>query len=344
MKLEYKKVSFDLIHNFGISREVKTAANNVVVKITAEVQGKIFEGFGETTPSKFYGETQDTVMAFLCWVEQENILGNDPFDFVNIQARLEPFKNNYAAKAAIDIALLDLRCKIIGIPAYKYLGLQNKKLKTSYTIDISDIEKILEKTGKALIAGYNIFKVKLGTRIDEEIIFSIRQAAPDAIIRVDANCGWDLKTAMKMIKVLEDNNVEMLEQPFSPQDRNAYRLLRPQTHIPVFADESCVTMNDIHDIHEFVDGVNIKVSKVGGVTTALKMIEIARMYRLKVMVGCFLESTLGIAAGCLPAMCADLVDLDGFMFLKKEPFSLLNFDCEKLQLKEHNGISGSALF
>lgn len=344
MKLEYKKVAFALKHNFGISREIKTAANNVVVKISCDIEGKTYSGYGEAIPSKFYGETQDTILAFLSWVEKENILGDDPFEVVSIQQKLCAFKNNNAAKSAIDMALLDLRCKILDMPAYKFLGLHNKPLKTSYTIDISDIGKILEKTGKALMAGYTIFKVKLGTRIDEEIIFSIRQAAPEATIYVDANCAWDLKMGLKMLKVMEDNKVELIEQPFRADDYDAYRLIRSQTTIPIFADESCVNLSDLSRLKDIVDGVNIKVSKVGGITNALKMAEMARVYNLRVMVGCFLESTLGIAAGCLPALYADYVDLDGFMFLKEEPYSLIDVDCASIRIKEVNGITGKAIF
>lgn len=344
MKIDYKPVTLQLKHPFGISREVKESVTSVFVRLTYEHNGQTYSGYGEAAPSRFYGESADSVVAFYKWVEDQNILDSSPYEIVNINRQLNKTGRNYAAKAAIDIALYDLIGKMNNIPAYKYLGFSNKLPKTSYTIDISDLDMILKKTETALSSGYDILKVKLGTDTDEKIILSIRQAAPEAVIRVDANAAWDLKTALKLIRVLEDNNVELIEQPLAQNNLKDLEILRRATSIPIIVDESCIFSSDIANLHGIVDGINIKLSKCGGITESLKLLHTARAFNLKVMVGCFLETSLGIAAASIIATQADYVDLDGCLLLKEDPFNILTYDKSSIYIPEVPGISTGDIF
>lgn len=338
MKLEYEVRNLDLTYPFGISREISRFVTSVFVKLTYEENGKKYIGYGEAHPSKFYGETAETIIAFYNWVVEEKILESSPYQIYEINKNLSKMGRNYAAKCAIDVALYDLLGKINNLPTYKYLGLSKDIPKTSYTIDISNIDLTLQKTGDALMAGHEIFKVKLGTSLDEETIFSIHQAAPDVTIRVDANAAWDLKRALKMVKYLEQFNIEFIEQPLAQNNLADLEKLRTATTIPIIVDESCITLNDVPKIAGIADGINIKLSKCGGITPALKMISAAQACNLKVMVGCFVETSIAISSAGLIASQADYVDLDGCLLLKKDPFNLVTYKKNHLILQDIPGI------
>jgi len=344
IRLQYKPVKLELKYPFGISREIKYDVTNVFTKLTYSYKGKEYSGYGEAAPSKFYGESAGTIVDFLNRVSEEKILATNPFQIAEINKNLNKIRYNAAAKSSIDIALYDLIGKMLDIPAYQHLGVNNRIPQTSYTIDISDLEMILQKTGEALMAGYDVFKVKLGTAIDEEIIFSIRQAAPDVKIRVDANGAWDLKTALKMAKILEHHNVEFLEQPLEAGNIKDLKILRQATTLPIFVDESCISYEQIPELSGSVDGINVKLSKCGGITNALKTLHVARAHHMKVMVGCFLETSLGIAAGALVGTQADFVDLDGCLLIKEDPFETLIFDRGNIKFKDTTGISACDIF
>lgn len=344
MKLEYKPIKLELTHPFGISREVKESVTNIFVKLTYEENGKKYVGYSETHPSEFYGENADTVMAFYKWVEDQKILNCTPYEIADINKNLNKMGRNFAAKAGIDMALYDLLGKIYHAPTYKYLGFNNSIPKTSFTIDISNIDLTLKKTGEALMTGYDIFKVKLGTKYDEETIFSVRQAAPDVKIRVDANAAWDLKRALKMVKILEEYKVEFIEQPLAQNNIRDLEILRTATSIPIIVDESCVTLDDVPLLAGLVDGINIKVSKNGGITQSLKMIHAAQACNLKIMVGCFVESSLGIAAASIIGTQADYIDLDGCLLLRKDPFDIVKFKKTQISIPEIPGIAPDNLF
>lgn len=344
MKLEYKTAHYELKYPFGISRDVTHSVRRVMTKLSYKHNGKTYFGYSEAVPSKYYGETPESVLAFYQWVEEEKILDHTPFEIATINEKLSKMGRNYAAKAGIDCAIYDLIGKIYNVPAYKYLGFNKTLPKTSYTIDISDLEMILKKTGDALISGYDILKVKVGTRIDEEIIFSVRQAAPDVTIRVDANAAWSLKTALKMMKVLEKYNIEFVEQPLDQNNFKDLSILREATTVPIIADESCVTCDDVIKLYGLVDGINLKIAKNGGITNALKMLHTARSCNMKVMVGCFLESSLSIAAATIVGTQADYIDLDGSLLLKEDPFKLIEYDRCHLKIAEIPGIAPDDLF
>src|SRR2546430_7366941 len=205
---------------------------------------------------------------------------------------------NPAAKAAVDMALYDLMGKMLNVPLYKLLGLNPEHTPhTSFTIGIDSPK---EMARKALLArDYPILKVKVGTRHDIDIIKAIRDVS-SAVIRVDANAGWTPKEAIKNINALAPYNIEFVEQPIPAHDLAGLKLIRDNVPIPIIADESCVTVEDIPRISGHVDGINIKLMKCGGIRPALKMIHVARAPKLLCLNCCINESLLGISGPAPP--------------------------------------------
>src|SRR6266487_2202845 len=181
------------------------------------------------------------------------------------------------------MALYDLIGKMLGVPLYKLLGLNPKR--TPYTSFTIGIDTPIEMAKKALLAQeYRILKIKVGTKRDLEIIKAIRDVT-NALIRVDANAGWTPKEAIKNITAMAPYNIEFVEQPIPAHDLAGLKLIRDNVPIPIIADESCVTVEDIPRISGHVDGINIKLMKCGGIRKALKMIHVARAHNLLVMIG-----------------------------------------------------------
>ncbi|MEP6692610.1 MAG: dipeptide epimerase, partial [Gemmatimonadaceae bacterium] len=226
---------------------------------------------------------------------------------------------NGAAKSAVGAALLDLQGKRLGAPLYRMLGLSAAKAcPSSFTIGIGTEDELRAKVREA--DEYPILKVKLGTDRDEEIISIIREEAPDKILRVDANAAWSAKHALSMIEILVEYDVEFVEQPLPPADLDGLRFVRDRSPLPIIADESCVTSADIPRMLGVVDGINIKLAKCGGPREALRMIHTARSHGLLVMMGCMIETSLGITAAAHLAPLLDYADLDGAALLSDDPY------------------------
>jgi L-Ala-D/L-Glu epimerase len=208
--------------------------------------------------------------------------------------------------------------KRLDIPVYRMWGLDPCLApKSTFTIGLDAPEKIRAKVLEA--EQFPILKVKLGTEQDIEILRAIRSAT-DKEIRVDANCGWTVKHAIRMLPVLEEFGVTVLEQPLAPHDLDGLAAVSAQADIPVIADESCLTTVDIPPLVGKVDGINIKLAKCGSLREALRMIAVARSHGLMVMVGCMIESSLGITAAAHATPLVDIVDLDGAALLADDPF------------------------
>jgi L-alanine-DL-glutamate epimerase-like enolase superfamily enzyme len=189
--------------------------------------------------------------------------------------------------------------------------------KSTFTIGLGTPDQIRTKVREA--ENFPILKVKLGTDRDLEILRAIREST-DKEIRVDANCAWTVKQAIRMLPILEEFGVTVLEQPLPPQDLDGLALVSAQADIPIIADESCLTVPDIPPLVGKVDGINIKLAKCGGLREALRMIAVARAHGLLVMVGCMIESSLGITAAAHLTPLVDIVDLDGAALLANDPF------------------------
>jgi L-Ala-D/L-Glu epimerase / N-acetyl-D-glutamate racemase len=319
-------------HPFIIARGGQSDYRTAWVRLTDQ-DGH--EGWGEAAPSKFYGETADSVAAALKFYGSS--LPEDPFNLEDAEGRWATMlRGNAAARAALSAALHDLVGKRLGVPLYRLWGLDPCKApKSTFTIGLDTPERITAKVREA--EQFPILKVKLGTDRDLEILRSIR-AATDKEIRVDANCGWTVKGAVRMLPVLSEFGVTVLEQPLPPDDLDGLAVITAQSDIPVIADESCKTVADIPPLVGKVDGINIKLAKCGGLREALRMIAVARAHGLLVMVGCMIESSLGITAAAHFTPLVDIVDLDGAALLANDPFVGAHIDGGQVTLPSAPGL------
>ncbi len=301
-------------HPFIIARGGRSEYKTVWVRLR---DGDGHEGWGEAAPSKFYGETAESVMAALPYLAEA--LPSDPFDLEESERRWEGvMRYNAAARCALSAALHDLAAKRLGVPVYRLWGLDPSRApRSTFTIGLDTPEKIRLKVKEA--AEYPILKVKLGTDRDVEILRAIRETT-DREIRVDANCGWTVKRAISMLPVLQEFGVTVLEQPLPPDQLDGLGEITRRASIPVIADESCETAADIPRLVGKVDGINIKLAKCGGLREALRMIAVARAHGMVIMVGCMIESSLAITAAAHFTPLVDIVDLDGAALLANDPF------------------------
>ncbi|MFT4891525.1 MAG: L-alanine-DL-glutamate epimerase-like enolase superfamily enzyme [Halobacteriales archaeon] len=332
----FERLQLPLEHDFTISRGTTTEADLVVVEIEDE-SGTV--GVGGAGPSSHYGETADTVEAVLpeLLTVVEDV--GDPHQLERIERRMrETVERNPAARCAVSIALHDLVSKRLDAPLYRYWGLDPAEaVSTSYTIGIDPTERMRERAAEAVGAGHEILKVKLGTDRDEEIVAAIREAAPGATIRVDANEAWTPREAVRMTEVLADHGVEFVEQPVPAEDPEGLKFVYENGALPIAADESCITLEDVPAIADKADIANLKLMKCGGLREAMRMIHTAHAHGLEVMLGCMTESNASIAAGAHLAPLLDYADLDGSLLLAEDPYDGPVNDDGTIELTETPG-------
>ncbi len=335
MHIDTKPIDLKLTTPFRIARGVQTVASNAIVQINHNG----YTGYGEAAPDEFYGEDVETVLA--CVARFAGNLGNDPFAIEDVMNQLDKIiRLNPAAKAAVDMALYDLVGKMLGVPLYKLLGLNAAHAAhTSFTLGIDSPTEMAKKALKAI--DYPILKVKVGTRHDLDNIKAIREVS-QAVIRVDANTAWTAKEAIQAINALAPYSIEFVEQPVAPRDLAGLKLVRENVPLPIIADESCVTVEDIPRVAECVDGINIKLMKCGGLRHALKMIHVARAHNLRVMIGCMIESSLAITAAAHLTPLVDYADLDGHLLIDNDPYVGVGVLNGKLVLPEGPGLGVKA--
>ncbi|WP_336036301.1 dipeptide epimerase [Halobacterium yunchengense] len=319
MKATFERREFPLEYPFTISRGTQETAATVVVRVEDD-DGIV--GVGAAGPSAHYGETAATVEAvmpdLLEVVERVDDLSNAQRIEAGMRRVVE---DNPSARTAVSIAVHDLLAKRAGLPLYEYWGLDPaQSVDTSYTIGIDDAETMREKTLEAVDRGYGTLKVKLGTSRDEELLSTVREAAPDATIRVDANEAWTPKEAVRHIEWLEDYGVEFVEQPVPAENTQGLRYVYERSRLPIAADESCVVASDVPKIADKCDIANLKLMKTGGLREARRLIHTARAHGLEVMCGCMAESNASIAAACHLAPLLDYADLDGSLLLDRDDF------------------------
>jgi L-Ala-D/L-Glu epimerase len=313
MELSARTVTLRLAETFTISRESHDEAD--VVHVAIEHQGHT--GFGEAAPIDRYDETAESALAFL--EAAEELLGDDPFALEQIGARMDERPGEQAAKAAIDAALHDLCGKLLGIPAWRLLGLPQTGPPTSWTVWLGDPDDMARRAER--VAGrFKRLKLKLGGRdgLDVERVRAVRgvSAVP---LQVDVNEYWSLEEALEALPQLQELGVEYCEQPLPAGDPGGGELKR-RSPLPIFVDEDCHTSADIAACAERAHGINIKLAKSGGIREGVRMAHAARALGLGVMLGCMLESGLGIAAGCQLASLCDHIDLDGNLLLVHDPW------------------------
>jgi L-alanine-DL-glutamate epimerase-like enolase superfamily enzyme len=296
------------------------------------------EGWGQAAPSRFYGETAETVVAALDRLAPV-LADANAWSIEAIEAEMHrTLRYNASAKAAVSAALHDLAAKRLGVPLYRMLGLDPAKAPpSSFTIPITTDDDALRRALEDA-APYPILKVKLGGPRDADTIAGVRASAPDKILRVDANAAWTPKHALHMIDVLLDYDVEFVEQPVAAHDLDGLRFVRDRSPLPIIADESCLVATDIPRLAGAVDGINLKLAKCGGIREALRIIATARAHDMSVMAGCMVETSLGITAAAQFAPLLDYADLDGAALLAHDPFIGATTDGGAIVLPEAPGL------
>jgi L-alanine-DL-glutamate epimerase-like enolase superfamily enzyme len=321
-----------LAETFTIARG-STVADEVV---WAEIRHDGHVGRGEGAPDDHYGESVAACRAFVDGAG--DALGDDPFALEAIEARLRAKGGSVTGCCAVECALHDLVGKLVGQPTWRLLGLADRTPETSYTIGIDSIAGTADRARRAAEAGYRRLKVKLGGEGDLERLEAIR-AVCDLPLRVDANEGWSLDEARSLLPTLVGLGVELIEQPFPAGERDAFRALRDSASgIPLIVDEGCHTLRDVADVATYADGVNLKLAKTGGIREAVRMIHAARALGLVVMLGCMIESSVGISASAQFASLCDFVDLDGHLLISDDPAEGLGFEAGRIVLSQRPGL------
>jgi L-alanine-DL-glutamate epimerase-like enolase superfamily enzyme len=321
MKLAVDRFTIHPKVPFAIARGTTTSYDRLRVRLADDAG---FEGWGEAAPNKFYHETAETAEAALRALtplleRRAGIDSLEAIDSLEEQMRAT-LGGQAAARAAVSAAAHDLLGKKRGEPLWKVFGLEPMTAPpSSFTIVITDDEReLLRRVDDA--RSYPILKVKLGSDRDEWIVRTVRRAAPRKLLRADANAAWDLDTARRMARFLAENGFELLEQPLQKDDIDGHRALLSSSPIPLIADESCLTASDIARVDGAFHGINIKLAKCGGLAEARRMAHEARRRDMKVMLGCMVESSLGITAAAHLAPLVDYADLDGAALLADDPY------------------------
>jgi L-alanine-DL-glutamate epimerase-like enolase superfamily enzyme len=304
--LSARVVTLRLAETFTISRSSEDEAQVVQV----EVRHGGVSGFGEAAPIERYDESAASASAWLDGLE----LGDDPFALDEIWARLPP--GEQAARSAVDAALHDLQGKLTGLPVHKLLGLRRTGPPTSWTIWLGDPDDMARRTEKIATKGFRRLKLKLGGRdgLDAERVRAVR-AVTDLPLQCDVNEAWSLEEALEYLPQLD---LQYCEQPLRAGDPGGPQL-KQRSPVPIYVDEDCHTLADVVACAERAHGINIKLAKSGGIREAVRMVAAARALGLGVMLGCMIESGLGIAAGAHVASLMDHVDLDGNLLLANDP-------------------------
>ena len=327
---------------FVIARGGASEWPTVTVRVRDRRDGA--EGWGEAAPSRFYGETAESVAGALPRLAAA-LDGCDAWDLEGAEARMHAaLRGNGSAKSAVSAALHDLAAKRLGVPLYRLWGLDPARApRSSFTIALAPDDAALDAR-VAEADAYPILKVKLGSPAgparDAEVIRLVRELAPAKVLRVDANAAWSPKQAVRMSAVCDEVGVEFVEQPVAAGDVEGLRFVRAHGALPVVADESCVTAADAARLAAAgaVDGVNLKLSKCGGLREALRIVAVARAHGLLVMCGCMIETSLGITAAAHLAPLLDAADLDGAALLARDPYRGATIDGGVVALPDGPGL------
>jgi L-Ala-D/L-Glu epimerase len=311
MKLSARIVTLELAETFVISR----SAHDTVDVVYAELEHDGARGFGEAAPSERYGETAETVLAYL--EEHAEKLGDDPWALDEIEARLP--REQFAARAAFDAALYDLQGKLAGVPVWRLLGLRRAGPPTSWTVWLGDPDDMARRA-EAVGDRFKRLKLKLGggDGLDVERVRAVR-GVTDLPLQVDVNEWWSLDEALDALPQLAELGVEYCEQPLRAGDPDG-PALKERSPLPLYVDEDCHTLADVVPCAERAHGITVKLAKSGGIREALRMVAAARALGLGLMLGCMNESGLAVAAGAQIASLFEHIDLDGNLLLRDDPW------------------------
>ena len=312
MEVSARVVTLELAETFVISRSAVDTEDVVVV----ELRHSGVSGFGEAQPTDRYGESVESAQAYV--EEQAAVLGDDPFALDEVMERLPA--REFAARAALDAALHDLQGKLLGQPVWRLLGLRRAGPPTSWTVWLGDPDDMARRAEKALDR-FQRLKLKLGGKdgLDVERVRAVRGVAGDLPLQVDVNEAWSLDEALEALPSLAELGVAYCEQPLPAGDQGGPEL-KERSPLPIYVDEDCHTLADVPACAERGHGINVKLAKSGGIHEAVRMVHAARALGLGCMLGCMVESGLGISAGAQVASLFDHVDLDGNLLLRHDPW------------------------
>lgn len=340
MKLTLHRFDLPCRHPFTIARETTTVQPTLIVEL--EQDGT--SGYGEAVEAPYYAVTIEEMTTALervrshieafepdnptgFWEEIHRLLkGDDPGDSPTTTFPL----------CALDTAAHDLWGKLRRRPVWRLWRLSlDDNPPSDYTIGIDSIGVMVDKMRE--FPGWPVYKIKLGTPNDVEIVRELRRHT-DAEFRVDANCAWNAEETIRNASELRGLNVEFIEQPLPAGDRDGMLQIHHRCELPIIADESCSAEADVDRCHaEHFDGVNIKLPKCGGLSPARRMIARARQLGMKVMVGCFTESSVGISAVAQLLPLVDYADLDGALLLARDAATGVTIDRGRVVYPDENG-------
>jgi len=312
MRMRLLTFDLPLRHVFTISRGSTEVSRTVIVELEAD--GAL--GYGEAGESSYYGASVPNIVAALEAMRPlvESAALHQPERLYDQWA--PHLAANRFALCALDMAVNDLWGKLRGQPLWKLWGLNPDRCPpTDYTLGIDTLDKMLAKMDE--FPNWPIYKIKLGTPDDLAVVRALREHT-SAIFRVDANAAWQPEQAVALSRELAQLNVELIEQPLPPENIEGQRRVFAASALPLVADESCRTEEDVPRCAGLFHGINVKLVKCGGLTPARRMLQQARQLGLKTMVGCMTESTVGISAIAQLAPMLDYVDMDGALLLAED--------------------------
>lgn len=342
VSLQTEALRLEFRDPFRIARNEDARASQTVLT-RLEFGGA--SGLGESYPVPYYGETLDTIAAVQpLLLRALDGLGPMPRERDAVLAWLDRsarsmtsvLGNHGGAKAGLDIALHDLAGTVLDLPIWQLIGTSEALPPTDFSLGIDAPEVVAERARR--VAHFPALKIKVGGPADLETLEAVR-AVYGGPLRVDANTGWQPEAAAALIPELERLGVELVEQPFGARQLAELRWLRERSRLPILADESAVFETDLPMLQGVVDGVVVKLAKCGGIGPALRMIRTARTLGMNVMLGCMVESSVGIAAAAMVASEVDWLDLDGNLLLADDPFGGIELDDDcRWQLSDEPGL------
>lgn len=328
--LTWQPLTLHLITPFRVAYGASTTRRAFWLRLADDV------GWGEGTIPPYYGVDEAAMVAF--W--QAVAAHKDPWpDDPSAIAAWLGDEGPAPARAAVDLALHDRIGRQRGLPLYRLLGLPKPQpLPTSFTLSLDEPAAMAEMARAA--AAYPVLKLKLGSEDDEARVAAVRAARPDARLRVDANAAWTAEEAVRRVRALERYGLELVEQPVAREDVEGMGYVQAHTAVPVVADESAQTVADVERLAAVgVAGVNLKLMKAGGLAPCLAMLRRARALGMRVMLGCMVETSLGVTAMAHLAGLADWLDLDAPLLIANDPFQGVRYDQEAgVHVPERPGI------
>jgi L-alanine-DL-glutamate epimerase-like enolase superfamily enzyme len=331
--LETRIVRLKLRHTWTTVMSSSEYRDTLQVRFTHEG----ITGVGEGAPIARYQESAESAQQAVDSV-RDLLTQGDPWQFEKLMAEIfRRVPGQYAAKAALDIALMDWVGQKLGVPLYRYFGLDPRDAPvTTFSIGIDTPEITRQKVHEA--APFPVLKIKVGLATDEATIAAVRSVT-NKPLRVDANEGWrDKEEAARKINWLASQGVEFVEQPLPAAMLEEMRWVRSRVHIPIIADEACLHPADIPPLINAYDGVNIKLDKCGGMLEAFRMIQVARSLGMKTMLGCMISSSVAVTAAAHLSPLVDYADLDGNLLIANDPYSGVQVKEGKLILPDRPGL------